>query len=194
MTNKHVLTLSAPYPLLDEGEYVALCTEATFDWARQWKKWMARLVLKPQNYRGRPYQGKLCRFLSLGRDPARPFAGHHSDFRKLFVEVNGAQPIAPEITMRVFEGRLYDITVETVRLDRHGKERQAEHRYSIVRAIHVAASPTLQRSNTSPLYPSTQRTQTTHSTDQHSNTENPPLAEKEIQSSVSVLLDVGVHR
>ena len=115
MPNKHVVTLSAPYPLLDEGEYVALCTEATFDWARQWKKWMARLVLEPQNYRGRLYEGKLCRFLSLGRDPERPFAGHHSDFRKLFVEVNGAQPIAPEITMRIFEGRLYDITVETVR-------------------------------------------------------------------------------
>lgn len=194
MPNKRVVTLSAPYPLLDEGEYVALCTEATFDWARQWKKWMARLVLQPQNYGGRPYEGKLCRFLSLGRDPERPFAGHHSDFRKLFVEVNGAQPIAPEITMRIFEGRLYDIRVETVRLDRNGKQRQAEHWYSIVRKIHVSGRATAQHSNPSPLNPSTQRTQTTHSTDQHSNTENTPLTEREIQSSFSASLEERVRR
>jgi hypothetical protein len=176
MPNKCVVvTLSAPYPLLDPGTCLAVCTEATFAWARQWKKWMARLVLDPQDYTGRPYQGKLCKFLSLGRDPERPFAAPQSDFRRLFVELNGGQPVNPEATMRIFEGHLYEITVETVKVDRHGKERKPEHWYSIVRKIHPAGPPTSQPSNTEPINPSTLRTQTTHSTDQHSNTENTPL-------------------
>ena len=186
MPDKRTVTLRAhPTRFWMQARYFAVCTEATFDWARQWKKWMARLVLEPQNYRGRPYQGRLCKFLSLGRDPERPFAGHHSDFRKLFVEVNGAQPTGTEITMRIFEGRLNQIAVETVRFDRNGKERQPEHWYSITRRIHLAAAPTPQPSNPSPLNPSTHRNQTTHSTNQHSNAENIPLTERETQSSVS---------
>jgi len=31
------------YPLLDPGEYVTCCTAADFAWARQWKKWIAKL-------------------------------------------------------------------------------------------------------------------------------------------------------
>src|SRR5215467_10703120 len=76
MANKPVITVSAPYPLLDPGTYLAVCTEATFEWARQWKKWIVRLVLDPQNYLGRPYRGDLCKFLSLGTNRECPFAGH----------------------------------------------------------------------------------------------------------------------
>ncbi|MGO9647607.1 MAG: hypothetical protein ACLPOO_06100 [Terriglobales bacterium] len=191
MPDRRVLTLSAPYPLLDAGRYIAVCTEATFAWARQWKKWMARLVLDPQDYTGRSYQGKLCKFLSLGRDPERPFAAPQSDFRRLFVELNGGQPVNPEVTMRIFEGRLYEITVETVKLNRHGQERKPEHWYSIVREIHPAGTPTLQPSNTEPINPATLRTQTTHLTDQHSNTENTPLAEREAQERNSSSLKVS---
>src|SRR5215831_20386626 len=151
MPDKHVVTLSAPYPQLDPGSYLAVCTEASFAWARQWKKWMARLVLEPQNYTGRAFTGNLCKFLSLGRDLQRPYAGPHSDFRRLYVELNGDQPSAPEVTMRIFEGRWYEITVETVKLDRNGKERRPEHWYSVVREIHPAAAPTRQHCNTSPF-------------------------------------------
>jgi len=49
------ISLSEPFPLLDPGQYVARCTDATFAWARQWNKWIARLVLEPVNYQGRPY-------------------------------------------------------------------------------------------------------------------------------------------
>jgi len=176
MPSRSVINVSSPYPLLDPGEYVATCSEATFAWARQWKKWMARLVLEPQNYSGRSYHGNLCKFLSLGRDPERPYAGNHSNFRRLWVELNGAQPPSAEVTMKIFEARLYDITVETVRLDRNGKERDEKHWYSTVREIHPAAAPTSQLSNPLPINPSTLRTQTTHLTDQHSNTLNTPLA------------------
>lgn len=47
------IRVSAPYPLLDPGDYQAECVEATLAWARQWRKWMARLVMKPLNYNGR---------------------------------------------------------------------------------------------------------------------------------------------
>ncbi len=188
------IALSDPFPLLDPGQYVARCTEATFAWARQWKKWMARLVLEVLDYRGRPYHGKLCKFLSLGRDPARPFAGHHSDFRKLYVEVNGAQPNGSEVTMRIFEGHCYEITVETVRRDRNGKERGPEHWYSVVREIRPLASRTPQPFNTEPFNPSTPRTEATHSTDQHSNPENTPLAESKTKMRDSAFLKVSDPR
>lgn len=186
-----MITLSDPRPLLDPGSYKALCTEATIAWARQWKKWIARLVMEPQDYAGRSYNGKLCKFLNVGTNPARPYAGPQSDFRQLWVELNSAQPTSPEVTMKIFEGRLYEITVETVKLDRHGKECKPEHWYSIVREIHPAGTPTLQPSNTKPINPSTLRTQTTHSTDQHSNTENTPLAERGAQKRSSFSLKVS---
>lgn len=185
------VTLSDARPLLDPGSYQALCIEATIEWARQWKKWIARLVVKPLNYGGRPYTGKLCKFLNVGTNSDHPCAGAQSDFRQLWVEVNGAQPTRPDVTTAVFEGRLYEITVETVKLDRHGKERRPEHWYSIVREIHSAGTLTSQPSNTEPSNPSTLRTQTTHSTDQHSNTENKPLAERAVQKRNSLSLKVS---
>jgi hypothetical protein len=153
---------------------------------------MARLVLEPQNYRGRPYTGRLCKFMGLGRDAEKPFAGPQSDFRRLYVEVNGAQPTSQDVSIEIFAGRFYEIEVETVTKDRNLKERQPEHWYSIVREIHAAA-PTLQHSNSSSFNPSTLRTQTTHVTDQHSNTKNTPLTEREIQSSDSLSHEVGVR-
>ena len=51
LANPPSIKLSEPYPLLDPGRYVACCTRATYEWARQWKKWMAILVLEPQNYK-----------------------------------------------------------------------------------------------------------------------------------------------
>jgi hypothetical protein len=132
------ITLSEPFPLLDPGQYVAVCAEATFAWARQRKKWIARLVLEPQNYQGRPYTGRLCAFLGLGKNPEHPYAGPQSRFRQLFVEVNGEQPTGANVGMEIFVGRHYEIEVETVKQDRDGKSRGAEHWYSIVREIHPA--------------------------------------------------------
>lgn len=128
--------LSEPFPLLDPGNYIARCTEASYAWARQWKKWIARLVLEPLNYCGRPYTGRLCKFLGLGKDPQRPYAGPQSDFRRLLVEVNGAQPSRPDVDVTIFAGVLYDIEVDTVTTDREEKQRPPEHWYSVVREIH----------------------------------------------------------
>src|SRR3974390_2790568 len=89
------IRLAEPRPLLDEGEYLAICREASYAWARQWKKWMARFVLEPLDYKGRPYVGKLCAFLSLGGNPEQPYAGPNSKFRELLAEINGAQPSRP---------------------------------------------------------------------------------------------------
>jgi hypothetical protein len=193
MKNRNVISVSAPYPLLDPGTYLAVCNEASFAWARQWRKWIARLAFRLHNYTGKPYQGTLCKFLSLGANPERPCAGHHSAFRQLWVEANGGQPVSAEVTVSVFAKLPYDITVETVTRDRNGKERKQEHWYSIIREIHVArALPTLQHANTSPINLSTQRTQSTYITDQHSNTENTPQAVREKQTRNSAFFTSGV--
>ena len=54
MSQRTTIALSEPYPLLDPGEYIALCTAADFAWARQWKKWIAKLELEPQTIQGAP--------------------------------------------------------------------------------------------------------------------------------------------
>jgi hypothetical protein len=182
------IVLSDPFPLVDEGQYVALCTEATFAWAKQWKKWIARFVLVLQNYQGRPYVGRLCAFFGLGRNPERPYAGPQSRFRRLYVEVNGDQPTAAEVGMEPFVGILYDIKVQTVKTDRNGKLRASEHWYSVVREIrpHKADSVSTQTRKPSkpiPFNSSTLRTQATLATDQHSNTANTPLGKRAARTS-----------
>ena len=136
---KPVIKVAEPYPLLDPGEYVARCTQADVAWARQFSAWKVRLALEPQNYVGRPYTGTLCKFLNLGKDASAPYAGPRSQFRMLWVEVNGEQPTRPDVDVSAFEGGLYRITVETVSKNRKGEPLSQEHWYSIVREIHPAA-------------------------------------------------------
>jgi hypothetical protein len=190
------IVLSEPFPLLDPGCYVALCTEAAFAWARQWNKWIARLVLDPQNYQGRPYSGRLCKFLGLGKNKERPYAGPQSHFRQLYVEVNGEQPPSLEAGMEIFVGICYEIEVVTVTQDRNGKPRSPEHWYSVVKEIHPCkeARTTSQPPNLRPSNPPTQRTRTTLTTDQHSNTENTPLADREEKAASKVVFKSGWMR
>jgi hypothetical protein len=165
------ITLSAPNPMLDAGCYMAICTAATYAWASQWKKWIARLVLEPPNYTGSPYTGDLCAFLSLGSNRQRPHAGQHSRFRRLLVEVNGDQPTNAEVDMDIVVGRGFDILVDTAKKDRNGNDKPPEHWYSIVRELHLAgkysfdeSSSTFQPVNTSTIqHPNTV-------TQEHSNT------------------------
>ncbi len=134
---KPAIKVAAPYPLLDPGDYTALCTEASFEWARQWGCWKARLVLEPQDYEGRAYTGRLCKFINLGKNQAEPYVGMRSYFRMLLVEVNGEQPIRSDLDdMSIFENCLYQITVETVVKNRKCELLAPEHHYSIVRNIH----------------------------------------------------------
>ena len=98
------------------------------------------------------------------------------------MEVNGEQPSGSNVDMEIFVGVLYDIEVVTVKTDRNGNPRATEHWYSVVREIHArkadsACTRTFQPFNPVPFNPSTLRTQTTLTTDQHSNTANTPLAE-----------------
>jgi hypothetical protein len=139
---------------------------------------MAILVLEPQNYEGRPYTGRLCKFLGLGKNKERPYAGPQSHFRQLYVEVNGEQPPSLEAGMEIFVGVRYEIDVVTVKTDRNGNPRPPEHWYSVVKGI-LPCKPgktSSQLSNPSPSNPSTQGTPLTLTSDQHSNTENTPLA------------------
>ena len=199
MKTRPPIALSDPFPFLDPGWYVAVCTEATYDWANQWKKWIARMVLEPEDYKGRPYCGQLCKFFGLGKDRTRPYAGPQSHFRRLLVEVNGGQPVTADVGVSIFERVRFDIEVVTVTKDRNEKPRAPEHWYSIVRGIHPSKNAfpparTLQPFNPEPFNPSTQRTQTTHSTDQHSNTVNTPLTERAVRRAVLVSSETGGSR
>lgn len=167
-TPKPTIRVADPYPLLDPGDYVALCIEASFEWARRWSAWKARLVLEPKDYRGRPHTGRLCKFLNLGKIAQAPYAGPRSDFRMLLVEVNGEQPTRPDVDMSIFAERLYRITVETVTQKRKDEPLPPEHWYSIVREIHPATP-------SRPFNPSNSENLENSLTDQPSNLVNLPL-------------------
>jgi hypothetical protein len=168
---KPVIMVAEPYPLLDPGEYVAVCTQATFEWAKRFGAWKVRLALEPQDYTGRPYRGTLCKFLDLGKNPQVPYAGPRSAFRMLWVEVNGEQPTRPDVDLAVFAGRSYRITVETVTKNRNGEPLAPEHWYSIVRGIH-SFTPSI------PFNPLNLGNRGNLLTDQPSNLENLPLGKR----------------
>jgi len=134
---KPAITISAPYPFLDEGEYVAECTKASYEWANRYRKWKARLVLVPDRENAsRAYTGQLCRFFNLGSNPDSPRVGPGSDLRALLVEVHGGQPVNPVLDMDIFVGCRYRITVVTVKQNRKGEPIAEANWYSIVRDIH----------------------------------------------------------
>jgi len=172
-TKKPAIRVAKPYPLLDPGEYIALCSQASFEWAQRFSGWKARLVLEPQNYTGRPYTGELCRFLGLGKNPDAPYAGPRSDFRLLWVEVNGDQPVQPDVTdLGIFTRRLYQITVETVTKNGKGEPLLPVHWYSIVRKIRPLAP-------SAPFNPCNLENLKNPLTDQPSNLGNLPLGNQQ---------------
>jgi hypothetical protein len=134
------ISIEAPRPLLDEGEYVAQCTDATVAWARRWKKWIVRLVMVPVDYRGQSYRGDLCKFLSLGQNPNSPHAGAQSEFRKLWVACNGAPNTSSEVDLGMFVGKFFQISIGTVRADRNGKPIDPALWYSVVREVAFSAA------------------------------------------------------
>lgn len=185
------ISLEAGRPLLDEGSYRARCTEATIAWSKRWKKWIALLHMDPLDYVGRPYTGELCKFLFLGTDQKKPRAGPSSAFRKLWVEVNGAQPNQGEVDLQIFVGHVFEIAVRTVRAkaDKEKTPIPEEHWYSVVGDVTFskAAQTTRQHrqhSNTSnthntdntttPTTPQPINTLTLKQTQQHLNTTTHP--------------------
>ncbi len=143
-----MISVEEPRPLLDEGHYTARCADATVAWSRRWKKWIVRLVMEPFDYTGRPYSGSLCKFLALGTNPKKPHAGQQSQFRSLWVEVNGGQPTGSDVDLGIFVGHTFKISIETVKRDRSGKAIHPAHFYSIVREISFCSETrTLQHAN-----------------------------------------------
>jgi hypothetical protein len=134
--HKPLITIAAPNPLLDEGEYLAECTKASYEWANQWRRWVAILALEPKDYT-KPYTGQLCKFFNLGSKRDKPSAGPMSDFRALFVEVNGAQNTNSSLLdVDIFTGHVYRITVVTVTKDKNGEPKASANWYSKVSKIH----------------------------------------------------------
>jgi hypothetical protein len=159
------VSLEAGRPLLDEGSYRARCTEATIAWSKRWKKWIALLHMDPLDYVGRPYTGELCKFLFLGTDQKKPRAGPSSAFRKLWVEVNGAQPNQGEVDLGIFVGHVFEIAVRTVRAkaDKEKTPIPEEHWYSVVGD--VTFSKAAQTTRQHRQHSNTSNTHNTHNTD-----------------------------
>jgi hypothetical protein len=174
------ISVGEPRPLLDEGDVLARCTDATCAWSRRWKKWIVRLVMEPLDYDGRPYTGSLCKFLSLGTNPKKPHAGQQSQFRRLWVEVNGAQPTGTDVQLGIFVGHLFKVAVATVKKDRNDEAVAPAHWYSIVREISFCRAevrpleranlPTLKHGNTATRQPFNPLTLNTQQHRQHNNT------------------------
>jgi len=158
-----MISVEEPRPLLDEGAYLARCTDATCAWSRRWKKWIVLLVMELLDYDGRPYTGSLCKFLSLGANPKKPHAGQQSQFRKLWVEVNGGQPTSSDVQLGIFVGHVFNITVATVKRNRNGEAVAPAHWYSTVREISFCSTEGLTLEHST-------REQSNTRTRQHSNT------------------------
>jgi hypothetical protein len=202
--SKIMISVEEPRPLLDEGNHLATCIDATCAWSRRWKKWIVVLKMEPLDYHGRSYSGTLCKFLALGTNPKRPHAGQQSQFRALWVEVNGAQPTGSDVDLGIFVGHTFKVSIQTVRQDRNGKKISPAQWYSIVREISFCTeartlehanlrtrehsnTATLQHANTATPQPSNPLTLTNPATPQHNNTPVPKAAKKLPQDSSSSL-------
>jgi hypothetical protein len=147
-----MVSLEEPRPLLDEGTYLAFCTDATVAWSRRWRKWIVRLVMEPIDYAGRPYTGSLCKFLSLGTNPKQPHAGQQSRFRELWVEVNGEQPTSNEVELGIFVGHNFRVRVATVKADRNGMQISPPNWYSVIREISFLSEHAIQQHSNTPTH------------------------------------------
>jgi hypothetical protein len=168
------ISLDSGRPLLDEGTYEARCVEADCQWSRRYRKWVAILKMKPLDYKGKPYTGDVCKFFNLGNDPKGPHAGAGSQFRRLWVQANGAQPTSGATSLDIFVGRLFQIHVSTVIKDRDENPLSPAEQYSVIR--NCSAVLTLQPYNPltqQPDNPATPQPLTLKETQQPSNPPTP---------------------
>ena len=128
--------------------------------------------------RAAPTRGGSASFSAWARTRNALTQDRRAIFGSLYVEVNGEQPPSLDAGTKIFVGVRYEIEVVAVKTDRNGNPRSPEHWYSVVKSIHPLkpGGTTSQPLNPLPINPPTQRTHTTFITDQHSNTENTPLA------------------
>jgi len=89
----------------------------------------------------------LCKFFQLGANPKRPHAGQQSEFRKLLVRLNGAQPVNGEASLALFIGHTFQIKVCTVK-ERNGERFDPQDWYSVVREISPCLTTTHEHANT----------------------------------------------
>jgi hypothetical protein len=164
------VSLDSGRPLLDEGTYEARCVEADCQWSRRYRKWVAIFKMKPLDYKGKAYTGDVCKFFNLGNDPKGPHAGAGSQFRRLWVQANGAQPTSAATNLDIFVGRLFQIQVSTVTKDRNENPLCPAEQYSVIR--NCSAVLTLQPYNPltqQPDNPATPQPLTLKETQQPSN-------------------------
>ncbi len=137
-----------PRPLLPEGRYHAVCTNADWDWTQRYKRNQAKFVFdQPIDYDGAVYPGDLCALYPLAGTEGHPYASTGSKFYKLWCETNGSTPTLPELSKsalkQMFEGRIFEIEVETVKRSWKAKKDEQdlppELQYSIVREFRLSS-------------------------------------------------------
>jgi hypothetical protein len=164
-----------PRPLLPEGTYHAVCTNADWDWTQRYKRNQAKFVFdQPIDYDGAVYPGNLCALYPLAGTEGHPYASTGSKFYKLWCETNGSTPTLPELNKvalkQMFEGRIFEIRVETVKRSWKAKKDEQdlppELWYSLVREFRLSSL-----SGRQPVQPSQPANQDNH--DNQGNHDNP---------------------
>jgi hypothetical protein len=96
----------------------------------------------PVDYWGPTYVGDLCAFCPLGNEQNRPFAASGGKFFLLWQQATGAltrPTLTTEELQQVFVGRLFEIEVTLVKVDRKQRDLPQSQWYSIVRRLSLAS-------------------------------------------------------
>jgi hypothetical protein len=162
-----------PRPLLPAGRYHAVCTNADWDWTQRYKRNQAKFVFdQPIDYDGPMYPGDLVALYPLAGTEGHAYASTGSKFYKLWCETNGSTPTLPELSKaalkQMFEGRVFEIDVETVKRSWKAKKDEQDLPeslwYSLVREFRLSSL-----SHKQPVQPSQPANQ-----DNQGNHPNPP--------------------
>jgi len=146
-----VIRLGKPRPVLPDGIYRAICTDADWAWTKRFKRNQVKFAFDtPLDYTGAKYAGELCAFCALGGEEGEPYASPGGKFYALWTQANGGAPTLPALTKsalkEMFETRLFEVEVETVkgswkRANKDDEDLPPELWYSVVRKFRLAPLP-----------------------------------------------------
>jgi hypothetical protein len=144
--NGETILFGKPRPLLPDGKYHSVLVSADWAWTKRYKRNQAKFVFdSPLDYYGPAYSGDLCALCPLAGKEGEPYAAPGGRFYELWSHINGCAPMHPALTKaslkQMFEGRIFQITVKTVKRSWKAKKNEqdlpSELWYSIVETFRL---------------------------------------------------------
>jgi hypothetical protein len=124
------------YPRYPPGEYQVLCLTATTYQDPRFRCWKCRLECQFLTERE-----KVSGFLNLG-DGQKPNAGRGSEYRRVWVMANGAQPRRRQVlSKRIFIGKVFRVLIDDTRRKHDGREHIPAERYSTIKEFLARIGP-----------------------------------------------------